>query len=284
MSVSPAVLRRLMREISELQRTPPEGIRILASEDNMLDVTGVIEGPEGTPYAGGYFSVKFKFTEEFPAAPPKCWFATKIFHPNVSSAGDICVNTLKKDWQASYGIAHILVTVKCLLIYPNPESALDEEAGKLLLEDYNSYCSRARLMTGVHARARPAAFDAPAASTSSSNANNSAPSSKPPSSAAQTPVMSVSSRTSTMRKSASPAPATGPQVPFKQSNAGGEDGTGKEHGSKGSYSGPSPLGTADKNVNGGAAPAAATGKAVKRAATGGAANGAEKRKKALKRL
>lgn len=44
-SVSPAVLRRLMREISELQRTPPEGIRILASEDNMLDVTGVIEGP-----------------------------------------------------------------------------------------------------------------------------------------------------------------------------------------------------------------------------------------------
>lgn len=202
----------------------------------------------------------------------------------MSSAGDICVNTLKKDWQASYGIAHILVTVKCLLIYPNPESALDEEAGKLLLEDYNSYCSRAKLMTSVHARARPAAFDTPAASTSSTNANNSAPSSKPPSSATQTPVMSVSSRASTTRKSASPAPATGPQVPFKQSNAGGEDGTGKEHGSKGSYSGPSPLGTADKNVNGGAAPAAAAGKAVKRAATGGASNGAEKRKKALKRL
>ena len=87
----------------------------------------------------------------------------------MSSAGDICVNTLKKDWQASYGIAHILVTVKCLLIYPNPESALDEEAGKLLLEDYNSYCSRAKLMTSVHARARPAAFDTPAASTSSTS-------------------------------------------------------------------------------------------------------------------
>jgi ubiquitin-protein ligase len=29
-------------------------------------------GSEGTPYAGGYFRVKFKFTEEFPAAPPKC--------------------------------------------------------------------------------------------------------------------------------------------------------------------------------------------------------------------
>lgn len=79
------------------------------------------------------------------------WFATKIFHPNVSSAGEICVNTLKKDWQSSYGIGHILVTVKCLLIYPNPESALDEEAGKLLLENYESYCSRAKLITSVHA-------------------------------------------------------------------------------------------------------------------------------------
>jgi hypothetical protein len=26
--------------------------------------------------------------------------------------------------------------IRCLLIYPNPESALDEEAGKLLLEAY----------------------------------------------------------------------------------------------------------------------------------------------------
>lgn len=31
-------------------------------------------------------------------------------------------------------------TIKCLLIYPNPESALDEEAGKQLLADYEGYC------------------------------------------------------------------------------------------------------------------------------------------------
>lgn len=30
-------------------------------------------------------------------------------------------------------------TIKCLLIYPNPESALDEEAGKQLLADYEGY-------------------------------------------------------------------------------------------------------------------------------------------------
>jgi len=35
-------------------------------------------------------------------------------------------------------------TIKCLLIYPNPESALDEEAGKQLLADYEGY-SKVRL-------------------------------------------------------------------------------------------------------------------------------------------
>lgn len=79
------------------------------------------------------------------------WLLTKIFHPNVSSTGEICVNTLKKDWKSSYGVGHILVTIKCLLIYPNPDSALDEEAGKLLQENYESYCERAKLITSVHA-------------------------------------------------------------------------------------------------------------------------------------
>lgn len=252
---------------------------------------------EGTPYAGGYFRVKFKFTEEFPAAPPKCtsfhltsyaselrqpigWFATKIFHPNVSSAGEICVNTLKKDWQSSYGIGHILVTVKCLLIYPNPESALDEEAGKLLLEDYESYCSRAKLITSVHAtpRVKPVEFNdpspvqssssttpsvasisAPSASTSSSSrASPTIPASNTPSVAASTATANTSSPSTTSsvsstpllplpvvtRKSASPAPQ--PRA-FKASLAAEKEGTGKD---RDRHPSPSPLATADANVGG----------------------------------
>ncbi|KAG9035719.1 hypothetical protein FRB95_010784 [Tulasnella sp. JGI-2019a] len=163
MSVTPAAFRRLMREIKQLKTEPQEGIRIITDEENILDVTGIIQGPDGTPYEGGYFKVKFHFTEEFPAAPPKCTMTTKIFHPNVSKSGEICVNTLKKDWKREYGIAHILVTVKCLLIYPNAESALDEQAGKLLLEKYEDYCKHARVMTQVHAtpKVRPVEFDVP---------------------------------------------------------------------------------------------------------------------------
>ena len=41
--------------------------------------------------------------------------------------------------------------VRCLLIEPNPESALNEEAGRLFMEDYEAYAQRARLMTSIHA-------------------------------------------------------------------------------------------------------------------------------------
>lgn len=43
-------------------------------------------------------------------------------------------------------------TIKCLLIVPNPESALNEEAGKLLLEQYEDYFQRAKMMTEIHAK------------------------------------------------------------------------------------------------------------------------------------
>ena len=53
--------------------------------------------------------MKLVFGPDFPAAPPKGYFITPIFHPNVSKTGEICVNTLKKDWKADCKLSHILM-------------------------------------------------------------------------------------------------------------------------------------------------------------------------------
>ena len=60
---------------------------------------------------------------------------------------------LKKDWKADLGIGHVLQVVRCLLINPFAESALNEEAGKLFMEEYDAYFKRAQMMTEVHAAA-----------------------------------------------------------------------------------------------------------------------------------
>ena len=43
------------------------------------------------------------------------------------------------------------MVIRCLLIEPGPDSALNEDAAVLMQEDFEAYSKRARLMTKVHA-------------------------------------------------------------------------------------------------------------------------------------
>ena len=212
------------------------------------------------------------------------------------------------------------MTVKCLLIYPNPESALDEEAGKLLLEEYASYCERAKLITSVHAtpRVKPVEFATAAAAVNDSSSSAStkeggasglvATALKVDGPATATtlppirPLISITSPKSTntttpliiTRKSASPLPKN----PLSEKEGGVQQNQQQPPHKAARHPSPSPLplGTADSNVGrpgmggGGKGMAQSAGggvtgtKAMKRAATGSVPTNAEKRKKALKRL
>ncbi|KAJ0042897.1 hypothetical protein Pint_18368 [Pistacia integerrima] len=126
------------------ENLPPNVIKQLAKELKT-----------GTPYENGVFRMKLLLSHDFPHSPPKGYFMTKIFHPNIATNGEICVNTLKKDWNPSLGLRHVLIVVRCLLIEPFPESALNEQAGKMLLENYEEYARHARIYTGIHAKPKP---------------------------------------------------------------------------------------------------------------------------------
>ncbi|XP_050678746.1 ubiquitin-conjugating enzyme E2 S [Leptidea sinapis] len=151
-NVCPQVLRGVAREIRKLVANPPAGIKVLVRDDDLTDVVALIDGPAETPYAGGVFRVRLSLGREFPTAPPRAFFLTRIFHPNVSAAGQVCVNTLQKDWRPELGLEHALLAIKCLLIAPNPDSALNAEAATLLHERYDDYFARAKLYTDIHAK------------------------------------------------------------------------------------------------------------------------------------
>ena len=225
-SFAPSVMMKLMKDIRSLHDSPIEGItvshphhttrapltipppashlthqpappsplsvlalQLLVSEESLSSVVAELDGPVGTPFEGGRFRVRLALPSDFPQSPPKGHFLTKIFHPNVSSSGEICVNTLKKDWKASHGLPHVLLVVRCLLIQPNPESALNEEAGKLLMEAYEEYDKRARLMTRIHA-------------TATARTKDSRP--QPPLTSALTTATSISTTSSSSSASSAP--------------------------------------------------------------------------------
>lgn len=150
MPVSATAMRLIMRQIQEIEANPTDGLRIQRL-DNLNELHFDIAGPEGTPFDGGLFHVTLHFDEGYPEVPPRGVFRTRIFHPNIAEKGDICVNVLKRDWRPDLGLRHVLSVIRCLLIEPNAESALNEEAARLLLEDYDAYRRKAEMMTKVHA-------------------------------------------------------------------------------------------------------------------------------------
>mmetsp|Transcript_14765 Transcript_14765/g.27163 ORF Transcript_14765/g.27163 Transcript_14765/m.27163 type:complete len:249 (+) Transcript_14765:47-793(+) len=167
-NINPRVIGRLNKELKQLVASPPEGVRFVPGDmDTLTEVHVEMDGPEETPYEGGTFRMKLVLGQDYPQAPPRGFFLTKIYHPNVSSNGDICVNTLKKDWNDGVTLCHILAVIRCLLIIPFPESSLNDEAGKLFMDSYDDYAERAKLMTNVHAK-RTGGVEAPSTSKDTS--------------------------------------------------------------------------------------------------------------------
>uniref|UniRef100_A0A6U2LYK5 E2 ubiquitin-conjugating enzyme n=1 Tax=Leptocylindrus danicus TaxID=163516 RepID=A0A6U2LYK5_9STRA len=154
-NLPPRTLARIAREVRELHSKPPDGVKLVVNEQGSLgEIMAEISGPEGTPFHNYFFQLKLVLPSDFPASPPRGFFLTKIYHPNVEWVnGAICVNTLKRDWNSTeITMSHILSVIRCLLIVPFPESSLNDEAGKLFMDSYDEFARRAKLMASVHAR------------------------------------------------------------------------------------------------------------------------------------
>ena len=152
-SLNARMIKVLWRQQQELLKKSPDCVTPIINDEDPIDIQADIEGPQGTPYESGIFRVKLFIPPEFPQMAPKGYFMTKIFHPNVSEKGEICVNTLKRDWNPKqWSLYNLFEVIKCLLIVPFPQSSLNEEAGKMFMDNYDEYFRVAKMLTEIHAK------------------------------------------------------------------------------------------------------------------------------------
>ncbi|OQE41379.1 hypothetical protein PENCOP_c005G05002 [Penicillium coprophilum] len=157
----PSNLRRLAADHAALQRDLPPYYLQPSDGDDLSQLTILLTGPAGTPFSQGLWELHLKMPDDYPKSPPKATFKTRIWHPNMEElTGSVCVDTLKRDWQPNLTLRDVLVTISCLLIYPNPDSALNASAGALMQENYAAFAHQAKLMTSIHAPIPPNLKDA----------------------------------------------------------------------------------------------------------------------------
>lgn len=65
-----ACVKRLQKEYRALCKEPVPNIVARPSPNDILEWHYVLEGSEGTPFAGGYYYGKIKFPSEYPYKPP----------------------------------------------------------------------------------------------------------------------------------------------------------------------------------------------------------------------
>ena len=113
---------------------------------------GMMEGPPNTPYENGYFLFKFCINDNFPFSPPKFYFISNIFHPNISENGYVSVDILEDQWSPPLmDFEKIIISVQSLLDDPNPDIFLNEMAAKLYKEDKSKYDETVREYTSLFA-------------------------------------------------------------------------------------------------------------------------------------
>ena len=116
--------KRLQRELIDIAKDPPPNCTAGPKNSNIYEWISTLMGPQSSPYENGIFFLDIHFPPEYPFKPPKITFRTKIYHCNINSQGQICLDILKDKWTPALTTSKVLLSITSLLSDCNPEDPL----------------------------------------------------------------------------------------------------------------------------------------------------------------
>jgi ubiquitin-conjugating enzyme E2 D len=144
--------RRIQNELDTLKKESIECLSAGPRGENLFLWDAVLFGPSGSPYESGIFKMEIHFPLDYPFKAPKVVFLTKIYHPNISPQGNICLDILKDQWSPALTVVKVLLSISSLLTDANPKDPLVADAANLYLKDRDAFNQKAREWTQKYAR------------------------------------------------------------------------------------------------------------------------------------
>ncbi|KAI8873163.1 ubiquitin-conjugating enzyme E2 N [Ramicandelaber brevisporus] len=146
-----AVPKRILKEIERLQSDPIPDITAVPSDSNIRHFQVSMKGPSSSPFSGGNFKLELFLPEDYPMAPPKVRFMTRIYHPNIDKLGRICLDILKDKWSPALQVRTVLLSVQALLSSPNPDDPLANDVAQHWKENESAAIETAKEWTARYA-------------------------------------------------------------------------------------------------------------------------------------
>ncbi|RUS81105.1 hypothetical protein EGW08_011145 [Elysia chlorotica] len=143
--------KRLRSELKALTTDPPEGIQAMPLDHLCCHWQASITGPQGSPYEGGLFLLYLQIPQSYPMRPPKVWFITRIFHPNISRHGDVGLDSIQHNWSLALTISKVLISIQSLLTDPHCGVCMEPSIGKMFCSHRAHFDQIARLCTWRYA-------------------------------------------------------------------------------------------------------------------------------------
>ena len=147
-----SLILRMKHEEQSLLTLKEQGMKIYyPDEEDRFRLRVGFFGPEGTPYAGGWFVLEAEHDRiKMPFSPPRIKFLTPIYHPNISEEGEVSLKIIQDYWLPVQMISKPIQAVISLLNDFNLDEPINVEAGFLCKSDFTKFEEVAREYTLTH--------------------------------------------------------------------------------------------------------------------------------------
>ncbi|KAK6624768.1 NEDD8-conjugating enzyme ube2f [Polyplax serrata] len=149
----------LVKEVQEMEQTLPPTCKIRFENPHQLHEFKLFVTPDEGFWSGGRFVFQIFVTEEYNMAPPRVHCETKLWHPNISENGAVCLSLLRQSsidglgWAPTRKLKDVVWGLNSLFTdLLNFDDPLNMEASELYSLDREAFRVKVRQYVNQYAK------------------------------------------------------------------------------------------------------------------------------------